>query len=107
MDSINVECLILDAFSKRIIEEMNNFEVDILKQSKETIYNSYYKIYFYKEISNYLLSGFVSVPKMFILCCTENIINELYKFYLKINYFYIAGHDDCCYLVDEYIKYKK
>ena len=96
----------VNSVQKSVNSEFNDFKESELKKTKNEIFNDYYQIYFYEEMSNFLINNDDSLLDTLHWECLNqdkgNILNFMYQYYLKNEYASINNYEDLTDLVVEY-----
>ena len=90
-------------FHKKITTEMDDFECNMLKQSAETVYNSYYKIYFYKSVGEYLLNCLSDLNCIIRLLTVDFVLEDIYNYWLNLTYYCVDSFGSCFDLLHGYM----
>lgn len=104
----------LDLFLDKVEEEMNQFKLTILRKSKQEIYDANYEIYFYENVYDFLLN--FDIGDLYTgnwnecvdeLNKRENIIANLWDYYINTEYMSINSYEDISDFISNYIQTMK
>jgi hypothetical protein len=91
---------------KNIEKEFDKFRDDNLKQTKEQIFEDYFKINFYCEVRTFLNESELSDRQYERLAEDGgSLLNALWEKYLKWEDISVGSYEDIENLIDEYIRY--
>jgi hypothetical protein len=100
-----------DLFIDKITEEMEEFKLLILQKSKQEIYEANYEIYFYENVSDFLvgygmgkLYNEVWDSHVVELIKRDNIISSLWDYYINAEYMSINSYEDICDFISTYVQ---
>lgn len=100
---------IAESISKSVEKEFEMFETEMLKQTKETVFNNAHKIDIYEHLKDFLTDIPGEYLNEYELGCLsqrkDKILEELYEFSEDNTYVVrYSTYDDCSDLIEDYIK---
>ncbi len=94
----------MEEVQESVLLEYLDFKKQELTKDKEDIFNDYYEIHFYEEMSNYISSLDESDKETFQCLYKDkgSVLSLMYQYYLKNEYASINNYEDISDLVRNY-----